>query len=157
VIPSMSTGRATWRSSAPKAFNVSALARLPDAEDGQKGYGAHADQERISKASSTGSSTSNGIPYRPGEGKIAFLNRLTKSGRHFFQPARCVALCAAGGPVGAAMAAFAVSLLSAAVAGDMAATVVLSLIYFVPALCFAWFTSFVYSTTRYGWLRCAER
>ncbi|HEV3214153.1 MAG TPA: O-antigen ligase family protein [Vicinamibacterales bacterium] len=47
--------------------------------------------------------------------------------------------------LGFAMAAFAASCVCAVVVGDLATTIVLSLIYFVPALCFAWFKSFAYS------------
>jgi hypothetical protein len=44
-----------------------------------------------------------------------------------------------------AAVAFAVSCVCALVAGDIAVTIVLSLMYFVPALCFAWFKSFYFS------------
>ena len=40
---------------------------------------------------------------------------------------------------------FVVSFLSAAVLGDIVTSAILSSIYFVPALCFAWFNSFVFS------------
>ena len=41
--------------------------------------------------------------------------------------------------------AFAVSCAAAALAGDIVTTVILSLVYAVPALCFAWFNSFSYA------------
>jgi hypothetical protein len=81
-----------------------------------------------------------GHRHRVGEGKIAFLNRLTKLAIIFSNliAVWLLARQAIPGPsamLGVAMAAFAVSFAFAAVAGDIATTVVLSLIYFVPALC----------------------
>jgi len=47
--------------------------------------------------------------------------------------------------LGPTLLAFAVSLALAAIAGDIVVSIVLLLIYFVPALCFAWFSSFFFS------------